>query len=415
LIAATLDLPAWIQSGLVFRLVAILLVLFALPLALPWRETLSMPVSVVSDSPPRSAIAPVDGVLATILVRDGAPVAPGARLAQLGDLRTIALVDQLELYATQTEAASAQGGLPPLPPSIVVGSDLQVAFDQLASTAMEFRAQTQFGGDNERIEQLQTLLASLGRQEREAIRRRELTGPLIEVSAQRLSMRSRLAANGWGSGDSVAASKQALIENQIAAVRVREEIEQLRAQAGQAQSNLAQARLSQQLKSSQLTARTHQAAIHLLGVIKAWRERNTIIAPVGGYVKFPATQNVGQTLPAGAEFAVIVPADAAFVAIGTVAPNSRADVLVGDEVRLAMPNYPPARYGYVRGKVINVSGVASGGNYAVRIGLPDGIKTSNGFVLPVRQRASATGLVSVRQGSIGQVILGGLGSRLGFN
>jgi hypothetical protein len=409
--STTLELPNWMEKGVVFRLVGgLCLALVALTLALPWRETVSIPVTVMGASEPRSIVSPGRGVLATILVRDGARVPANTRLAYIGDTETIESIKRLEAYANDvTEAALHRVSLP-LPPPVVVGGDLQTAYDTLATFAAEGQSQLLFGGDQERINQLEALIVSLQRQRQDAEKRKELVGPLIATSAERLEKLEGLGKDGWASAITIATAREKLAEHQISSARYSEELEQLGSQIAQTHSNLNQARLTKQLNSTNLHERARQASIKLLGSIKDWREQNTIITPVGGEIRFPIPLTIGHPLSVGDEFAIVVPVNRGFTAAGQVGSNSQADVKLGDEARLIINNYPSSKYGYIRGHVSYVSRVASSGRYSVHIRLPDKLLTSNNFSLDLRQRAPAMATITVRQGTVFEFLVGTLDS-----
>jgi multidrug efflux pump subunit AcrA (membrane-fusion protein) len=402
----TLDLPNWMKNGLVFRLFGgLFLTVVTLTLALPWRETITIPVTITGTSEPRSIVSPSRGVLAAVLVRDGTHVAANTPIGYIGDNQAIKSIKRLEEYANDvTEAAEHRASLP-APPPVVVGGDLQAAYDVLARIASEGESQSQFRSDQERINQLEALLVSLQRQRQEAKKRKELISLLIATSAERLENLQDFAKNGWASAITIATARENLAEHQISSTRFNEELEQLTSQISQAQSSINQARVAKQLNSTRLYERGRQSAINLMGAVKDWRERNAIITPISGTIRFPIPLTIGQPLSVGDEVAIVVPVYRGFTATGQVGSEAQADVKLGDEVRLVVNNYPPAKYGYISGRVNQVSEVVTLGKYSIRIHLNNGSTTANKFIVPLRQRVSAKAIITIRQGTIFEFLI----------
>lgn len=413
--AAALRLPGWIERGLALRVAAGGAIVLAILSLAPWRQTLAIPLTVVTRSPPRGVTTMDSGVLAAIAVRDGSSVAAGAPLAQLGDSASFAAVDRMASFAAATVAALDRGALPAEAPPFTLGGDLQPAYSALSSALAELRVQAEFGEEAEARAALRQEIRSLRDRSARLSKDIALSGSLVKIAERQFEIKSKVAERGWISQATLAEAHSDLIERELSANGKADELARLRSQIAQSESRLLQTTLQQSGAGTRLVERARRAAINLLGEIDGWRRRTIVTAPIAGRVKFPAPRHVGQPLPKGAEFAVIVPEGSQVVAIGTIPAASKAAARIGSDVKLTFPNYPPFRYGYVLGRVEAVADVATEAGYAVRVALPNGLNTTSGYPLPLRQRAEASGALSVRQGRVFTFVLGNVRTAIGMD
>ena len=411
---AVLELPGWIARGLAFRLVGLLSLLLLLSLALPWNETLQVPLTIVTISPPSGVRATQAGTLVRLTVSSDQLVSQGQVLAQFGTSEEIAEADRLESSAEATLAALRRGEIPEDLPSITLGGEVQTAYAELASAVGDLAASVHFETDRVDVEALRRSLVELERQSGGLAENIALTDTLAAVSEARLVRKEAGAAKGWISKDSLEKAREEMLERRRAAHEAREKTDEHRAQIADLRLRLEGTQLRQARSSTLKRERAVQATVDALAAVRRWRADHFAVAPVAGRVKFPEEIFAGQHLDKGAELAVIVPRHSDLKAVGIVPAQARGEVVPGSDVRLSFASFPVSNYGYVAGKVERTSDVAVRGDYQVTVSLPGGLVTSTGYRIPVRNRGMATGRITVHQGRIATAVFGGFYEQLGL-
>ena len=411
---AVLDMPGWIARGRAFRLVGLLSLLLLLSLALPWNETLQVPLTIVTTSPPSSVRATQSGTLVRLAVSSDQLVSQGQILAQFGTNEEIAQAERLERSAEAALAALRAGEVPTGLPAITLGGDVQTAYAELASAVGDLAASVNFQTDRVDIESLRRSLVELERQTGGLAENIALADTLADVSEARLNRKEVGAEKGWISKDSLEKAREEMLERRLGAREARERAQEQRAQIAELRSRLEGTQLQQGRSSTLKRERAVQAAVDALAAARRWRADHSAIAPVAGRVKFPAEVFAGQHVERGAELAVIVPPRSDLKAVGIIPAQARGEVVPGSDVRLSFTSFPVSNYGHVVGKVERTSDVAVRGDYQVTIALPAGLVTSTGFRIPVRNRGTATGRITVQQGRIATAVFGGFYEHLGL-
>ena len=137
-----------------------------------------------------------------------------------------------------------------------------------------------------------------------------------------------------------------------------------------------------------------QALNTLQSAAYAWKARYVAVAPVAGYVSWPAPLHEEQPVKLGQELCYILPitrGPAAYTGEMAVGQVNFGKVRVGQEVIVKLPSYPYQEFGSVLGQVASIVEATSDTAFHVRVRFPNGLRTSTGRQLPFRNGLLATG------------------------
>lgn len=143
-------------------------------------------------------------------------------------------------------------------------------------------------------------------------------------------------------------------------------------------------------QSSQFTNQIKLISNRLESDIKKWEENYLLLAPSDGVVSFFEFWNQQEDVKTGDEVMVVLPGTNEIFAYAKLEAANSGKVLPGQRVRLELDNYPSQEFGTVRGEVASISKVARKGKYAIRMTLPEGLKTNYGKTVEFSQEMPAT-------------------------
>lgn len=409
---ATREMPAWLSRGSPLRYVAVLAVILVLAMAMPWNETLRVPVTIRAGSPPLSVTSQQSGVLSLIMAEPGATVRSGDVLAVFGDPEEIRQVDELADTLPELRAALRSGKPLPALPTVTVGGEIQETVSGLFAAINAFESARRFP-----LEQRDAAIVRTAIEEIVARRARlsadvSSADELVANSQERLRLKSELAEQGWVSVQGVSEAQAELIERQVAARQARARIAEDEARLAELRLQLDRTRLSLDQSVSDLRAAALQAVEDAAGSVADWRREHRLVAPAAGTVQFPLERIEGQYVKPGEEIAVILPSQNRTTAVGIVSNAQRGSVEIGTPVRLEIAGIPASANGYLAGRVTSAAPVAIDEGYEIRIALTNGATSSAGIELPLRDRSAATGHIVLNQGRVATMVFGGIIERI---
>ncbi|QNE07160.1 HlyD family efflux transporter periplasmic adaptor subunit [Croceicoccus marinus] len=412
-----LDMPEWVRKGLALRVIAVLAIVFVVPLFIPWRATVELPLSIVTSEPPRSVRIEGSGPIGSVTASAGQTVARGEILGRIGPLSDHRDVDRFD-RAVQAIAGAQASALPKLAtsggalPPLSVGGEVQDAHAALAQAIDQL---ANYKAYDDAQSDLRSLTSELAEGERQLTLEREelvLLQQSVALASEKLERRETGAERGWVSKDSLGTARAELVDRELAVQRARQGLIERAARIEQLRLRIEGQRLAQQGSSGQLEDSVRQAANRAAGAIGAWRRAHELAAPVRGEVKFPQQMRVGQYLDAGSEFAVIVPRAKGVMAVGSAPDGTGGEIMKAAPVRIFVPGFPVSSFGYLEGRVLRTSDVSANGQYQLVVALDDGFRTNAGIELPIRNRALVNASVVVRETTLGEAIVSDIGDRI---
>ena len=295
------------------------------------------------------------GIVAEILVVDGAIVEPGEVLIGLESASAQAELDQLEAreatLALQSERLRAfvLGQDPDFSAGINYPTLVQ---DQRDIFAVQNQARdNQIEVLNARIDQQQSRLKALADQ-RKSLERQ------VAILEEQLKMRSKLLSKGL-------VSKVVYLETERLLNQTRGELAETRGQAASTDAAVREARGS----LLELDSNLRNEAVNEMGSVTAELaqvreakskledrvDRLKVRAPARGIVKGLRARTVGGIVPAGETIMEIVPYDESLVAEVRISPRDIGHLEIGQEATVNVTTYDTTRFGSIDGNLSKVS------------------------------------------------------------
>ena len=409
-----LEMPRWTQSGIILKLFALFLLVFVLPLFVPWRVTMAVPLTIVGGEPPRSVRVTADGPLTSVLVAGGDNVSSGDVIGRMGRASDHEDVDkiskELNSFINLTEITPNSINLS----SISVGGQVQEAHESLTAAIDDLANHIKHGNSKVRLAGLYSQLNSL---QRELVIQKDqlaLVAQTVALAEEKLERHEEGAKRGWVSKNLLGAVRIELIERKLALEQVRNSVAESTSKIEQARTEIVSLQKGEAGNSELLRSRVHQRAVRLSGAISSWRSAHELTAPIDGVVKFPEGMRIGQHLKVDDEFAVVAPVAKSIIGVGLASDQAKGVIAQGASVIISVPGFPTSSYGHLEGTVTHTSDVSVDGNYEIVVHLKSGIRSTMGFKMPIRNRSKVQALVVTRETTLGQAIVENFFGRLNF-
>ena len=117
-----------------------------------------------------------------------------------------------------------------------------------------------------------------------------------------------------------------------------------------------------------------------------WEQKYLLKSPIDGVVAFTKIWSENQNVREGDKVMTVIPEEQGSI-IGKISlpVEGSGKVRPGQRVNIKFANYPHMEYGMVRGIISSISLVPNDQNYAVEVGLPDGLVTYYNIEIPFNQ------------------------------
>jgi multidrug resistance efflux pump len=151
----------------------------------------------------------------------------------------------------------------------------------------------------------------------------------------------------------------------------------------QSEELLIESAYNHRLKVSEFSNQLIEKYLQLVSEIKLWKETYLISAPIAGKVTFTNYWSSNQYITSGERFATLIPSENnQIVARAKIGSAVVSRIKKGTKAKIFLSGYPATKYGYLEGKVINISLIPEEHNYFVEIALVQGMLTKMDFSIP---------------------------------
>ncbi|MGV3503490.1 MAG: HlyD family secretion protein [Adhaeribacter sp.] len=372
----------WGMSGML----AILGALLALSWLVKYPDAVRAPVVITTTHPPARVMARASGKLGQLCFRENEAVAAGDLLASIDNPADTKAV--LRLSRTLKELAGAAPGAEPemdLPQNSRLGS-LQQDYGRFYRAYQEYKL---FKTLDPVAREISATRQEVG-QHRLLLEKQQREGALLKTEVA--LARKDHARNEWLYKNRVIADKQ-LEDSERELLRTRRSYEQVASGMAATRIRLAELRKALTLLDLQQAESHSRYALNLAETMKAlqgslafWEQQYLLRAPVAGRVTYLKYWSANQYVRSGEEVLVIVPGGRqALVGKMSLPIRNSGKVLAGQRVNIYLKNFPYEEFGVLAGRVRSVSLVPAGNRYAIDLALPQGLNTSYGKKLDLRQ------------------------------
>lgn len=403
--------PGWFERWGISAFLGAMMLLLALSWIVRYPDVVEGRLTLTGGKPPVPVVARRDGKVVTLLVREGQKVQGGARLAILES--PAHAEDMLMLERTlggwqATPEGTDQGALEQAR-SWQVGP-LQGELAAFLGLTAERRKLVADSLHQRRLEALREGIEvhrRLGRSLRDQVDLRREAAALAEG---RQANDERLRAEGFLATSLADESRQTLLEQRLSLEESQAGALRNDALVAEYHNRLLELEQQRTERLLALERQLRESLERLRQGLASWQFDHVLTAPTGGTVTFFDVWTGDQLARAGREAMYVVPEPEAGVVLGRVhlAQRGVGRVREGQRVRLELDGYPAAQFGAVTGRVRSLSATARGDEYVVTVAFPQGLRTTFGRSLPLRQGLTGRALIVTEDRRLLERLLGPL-------
>lgn len=393
------QLPSWLLRWGIVVMAGLLLLFFIASCFFRIPQSLTAQIQLTTSTPPVELHACSEGQLEYITVTDKQSVIPGQILAIIkntAESKDIMKIDSLYGLWKQ-EKLTTDSLLTILHEKEWQTGELQSSFFTLIQSIEYYKSYLKRNYYPRKI-----ALKREGQKRRidiEVHRYEEiqLNKELLSISHQIFKRDSVLFSRSIGSVESFDKSYMAYLQNRKILLdnqQVIKETELKRIEEKETElelKNLFEETLSD-CKQAVLTA-CNQWEVQM----RTWERTYILRSPINGIVNFMGIRSANQYVTTGELIFIILPQNPDTPIGRALLPASGAGkVEVGQKVYVRLDNYPDREYGFLTGRVSNISEIPdNNSNYFVEIRFPDGLKTNYHKTLPLSKQMIGTAQIVV--------------------
>ena len=380
--------PHWIiRFGTILVFALLLLIIFG-SWWFKYPDLVNASILVTTENPPSNAVARTNGKIMKLFVKDNELVKQSQILALIenpGNINDIlVLKSELDTFRTFIQS-DFKRSLSMFPANLVLG-DIQSNY---AAFLKQFNDYTQFLNldyHNQKISSLNAEILKYKDYSNRLLKQSEILKQEEILSSKQFKRDSLVFIQGVIPESDFEKSKALYLQKQYAYQQSRITLASNEIQI----SKLSQEILDLELRGSEdrgkLRSALDEEVNKLYAAIADWEHKYVLKSTVEGIVSFTRIWSQNQDVKEGDLVMSVIPENPGEV-IGKVnLPLSGAGkVKTGQAVNIKFANYPYLEFGMVKGRVKNISLVASNNEYSVIVDLPEGLKTGYGTVLDFNQ------------------------------
>lgn len=373
-------------------LIMLVLIFIAAGFVVTIPESVKGKMVLTTTEPPVSVMAPADGYISKVLVKEKSKVKKGDMLAVYVTTANVADVVKLEsevVALSELDFEQIRAYRPNMDLNI---GELEVpytSFVNAANALVEAFTNGDYNGLSGTLtgkaDNLRTSLNFIDKRLSENQRKTDSLWRKFHLAKQSLEKTSK----------EIYAREQLEAKSQID--KLEEQREQLLFEKQRIQrelmdqkANLLESSFRQQEGVQSRLLRFQEELVALRTAIEDWKTKYLVVSPLDGTVYLYSSLRENVFINKGQELAVVFPNIEALTFLAQVTINSKGSgkVQEGQRVILQFDRYPASEYGVVRGTVEKINLLPQGGEYFVEVSLPEGLRTSKGQELEFNYRLS---------------------------
>ncbi len=385
--------PTGLSDGefcLLFFIIGLILLgswVFKYPYVLPAT------IHVTTENPPYNAVAKTDGRIARLFVTDNQKIGAGqimALIASTANLNDVQLLrSRLDTFRYFLETPGIDTVFH-FPGKLQLGS-IQSSYanflkqyeDLLNFIKLDYHDQ-KIQSVKEEIKRYQAYSWTLKRQS-------NIISDEVSLARNQFSRDSTLYKQGVVPQADFEKSKSAFLVKQRAYEESRSVLVNNEIQISKLEQMILDLELQRNDQYGKLQLQVIEAYDNLTAEVAAWDENYLLRSSIDGVVSFTRFWSENQNVRQGDVVMTVIPGNAGEIIGKIELPiNGSGKVKTGQDVNIKFANYPYMEYGIVKGRVKNISLVASDNAYSVLVSLPGGLTTTYGIVVGFAQDMQGT-------------------------
>ena len=388
--------PPWIVRWGITLLFVIVFVLLVGSFFFKYPDVITAEMTLTGRYPVAQSVARASGKISKLYVSDGQEVKEGDWLAVIENPAktedVIILKQSLPLGSLPPNPL--KGGLSErlAPPSGGWGvGDLQPSYTSYLSALHDYENYYALNYYPKKIAATQEQIRKYKQYRQNQERQVQVVKAQFELARQQYERDSLLFVRGVISPSEHETARSTMLQSRYSLESGYASLETLGIQIGDMETNLLDLELQQAEKETVINQNYRTSMEQLRNAINSWELTYCLSAPIEGKVTFTKYWNENQVITSGESVFTIVPDEKEQLMGKAQLPIARSGkVKTGQRVIIRFNNFPDQEFGIVNGIVNSISLVPLENFYQVEIGLPDGLRTNYGKMLPVTHEMKAS-------------------------
>ncbi|HYW94368.1 MAG TPA: HlyD family efflux transporter periplasmic adaptor subunit [Bacteroidales bacterium] len=372
-------IPHWIvRWGILLLFFTIALILFG-SWVLKYPYVIEAKIYVTTENPPYNAVAKTDGRIATLFVEDNQNVRTGEIMALIESTADLNDVQDLKKELDAFRPFIDEPGKDTVFhfPGNLSLSDIQPSYanflkkyeDLINFIELDYHAQ-KIHSVREEIKRYRAYSWTLKRQSK-------IINDEVNLAGNQFTRDSTLYSQGVIPQADYEKSKSAYLVKQRAYEESRSVLVNNEIQISKLEQSILDLELQKNDETGKLQLQVIEAFDNLTADLASWDQKYVLRSRIDGVVSFTRIWSANQNVRTGDIVMTVIPEDAGDIIGKIELPIAGSGkVKPGEDVNIKFANFPYMEYGMVKGRVRNISLVASDNAYSVLVGLPHGLTTT---------------------------------------
>ncbi len=382
--------PSWlIRFGISGMLLMLLTLLFVAWLV-KYPDVIEATVSISTPYPPIDLVSPTNAQIEKIFIsKNQTKVQKGSPLVLLKSTTSYKEVQKLKSFLEElTEEAFLQNSIPVSTDFSKLGQ-LQNTYNQLASYVEEYNEDIAHTPYKKRIAFLEKIIVSSSQSLKSSKNRF-----LLELQEKQLVDKDNKRAKKLFSKGVIAAAayedqEQLFLQNEMQLENSRSGLINQKTNIINLQKELTELQIQKNHFNHEIRSNIRNSAKTLHIQIEEWMNSFVISAPINGTISIFKEFNKGDYLTAGSYVLTILPIENQdLFGYGSFPVAKAGKLKINNKVIIKLHAYPYREYGSIDGFIDKISDFPIKGMYAVKIRLPNKLKTGYDKKIIFKQRLS---------------------------
>ncbi len=338
-------------------------------------------IYVTTENPPYSAVARTDGRIATLLVEDNEKVSAGQIMALIESTTDFTdlerLRSSLDTYRLLLDAPGSDT-LFHFPGNLKLG-DIQSVYANFLKQYEDLLNFIKLDYHDQKIESVREEIKRYRAYSWTLKKQSQIISDEVSLAQNQFSRDSTLHNQGVIPQADFERSKSAFLVKQRAYEESRSVLMNNEIEISKLGQLILDLELQKNDETGKLQLQVIEAFDNLTASVDSWDQKYVLRSSIDGIVSFTQFWSANQNVREGSVVMTVIPEDAGEIIGKMELPISGSGrVKPGQDVNIKFANFPYMEYGIVKGKIRNISLVASDNAYSVLVGLPGGLKTTYG-------------------------------------
>jgi HlyD family secretion protein len=369
------EVPNWMIRYGITLIFAIILSILALSWFIKYPEVIPGAAELTTKSPPAILVANTSGYIRHIYHDENDSVQAGQLIAELTNPVDQNVIDSLRIFLSSFDLEKSEQYMNRLSRIKEIGT-AQGALNGLYNQLSEYNQLINDESFQRTINGLRDQVAYNTRLVQLTREQTKLFQAEMEAAQEKFASDSILYEDGviakmtfYNNQSEYFAKNQTLLEAKKAAIQYK-----VAASDFAEQKNILVQ--SQEDRKRTLTAEIESSLKLIKAFADDWKLNYTITSPIAGQLAYFDNLTENEFVKTEQPLFTVIPDNDEVLGIVQIDQQGYGKIIIGQEVRIKLDNYPFQEYGQLKGRVENISKISGENGYTLKVEFEDGMKTT---------------------------------------